>query len=244
MDETYPSHHIKNYMKICKKNNFELIKTISLDIKSLKPIDSIILSSGVSKDQVEAINFIMNSPLSGEFGDITDESDKLEYIYEKYQSLRGGAKDNEKGKGKGKGKMAAAKAFGVFKTIAKNTANAAKPLAKEIARGAIETAVTSTTEALGGQSLGKIIDQVKSVITKELPYMIHAELMNQIELKIIPRVKEMISAEILKIKSSQSGGYDLEQSTVPRDMKEMSFNVEDSDISSENSEKKCECAKK
>lgn len=241
MEENYPNdyneqdNHMRNYMKICKKNDFGLISSISHEIESSKSFLDISKTYDVSIEEVKAIDFIMKCQL------VTDNNDNnLEYIYKKYQLLKGGGKRSKKALAAVKGVFGSVKKAAT--PIAKQIAKDAKHTAQQVARDAAHSAVASASKSLGeigDQSITKIIEQVKLAIIQEISHgssAISKILIAQLEEKFIPRVKDMILAEISKLKLNQAGGK-----ISAEDLEEMSFNDSDS---SPDGDKKCGCAKK
>jgi len=83
MSEENSYDHLKKYLNLCKKENFDLINSISVDIKNLSDVNDIARHYDVSVEDVESINYVMNAELN-----LDNRGDNLQYIFQKYHLLK------------------------------------------------------------------------------------------------------------------------------------------------------------
>lgn len=143
--------HIRNYIKLCKLDNFELIRSISNDINNMESYSNIAIKYNISIDEIEAVHQIMKNEY------LLNCDDGLKHIYVKYHLMKGGGLSVD-------GLSSLAKSFssgnlsGIASSISKQMESISKTLEKELDKN-----ISGLTKQFKG-----IIHELKEDIIKEI----------------------------------------------------------------------------
>lgn len=253
MDYSYDQ--IKNYLRLCKTRDISLIHTISSEIQKSTNFSEIVGLYGVTENDIDSIKFIMDSDLKSV--DSTP-NDKLEFIYNKYQSItakRGGTKKKPKAKKTSTGSIFG-KLFGAVAPPGIKSINKLAPKSVNLITDHAKTQITSATnniksktQQIASNTVGNIPGDISNLkpLIKQIVKEEIAELREQVAdlTRMTKRLKSnteiIMMHEIDKNKNpDQSGGNMTSDAQIcGKDNIEMSFNT--STMHDDN--EKCGCAR-